>query len=342
MKEKKVVCFGELMARFNPEGYLKILQAEKLELSFAGAEANVAVSLANFGVPAAFITKLPDHDLAKASVFSLRKYGVDVSQIRYGGERMGLYFTEKGASQRPSKVIYDRKYSAVSLALQEDFDWEKIFHGADWFHFSGITPALSNGMAQICGKACKIAKEIGLTISCDLNYRKNLWSLEEAGSVMNELMPYIDVFIANSEHAAGVMGVKAPDEDVVDGELTDHGYKNVAKSLLERYNLRVVAITRRKSISAEENYWGALLYDGKEFCFSKNYLIHIVDRIGGGDSFTAAFLYSLVNRYSCWEAVEFAAAASCLNHTMEHDYNLVSVEEVKSLMNGDGSGRLQR
>ena len=251
------------MARFNPEGYLKILQAEKLELSFAGAEANVAVSLANFGVPAAFITKLPDHDLAKASVFSLRKYGVDVSQIRYGGERMGLYFTEKGASQRPSKVIYDRKYSAVSLALQEDFDWEKIFHGADWFHFSGITPALSNGMAQICGKACKIAKEIGLTISCDLNYRKNLWSLEEAGSVMNELMPYIDVFIANSEHAAGVMGVKAPDEDVVDGELTDHGYKNVAKSLLERYNLRVVAITRRKSISAEENNWGALLYDGK-------------------------------------------------------------------------------
>ena len=255
---------------------------------------------------------------------------------------MGLYFTDKGASQRPSKVIYDPNYSAVSLALQEDFDWEKIFHGADWFHFSGITPALSNGMAQICGKACKIAKEIGLTISCDLNYRKNLWSLEEAGSVMNELMPYIDVFIANSEHAAGVMGVKAPDEDVVDGELTDHGYKNVAKSLLERYNLRVVAITRRKSISAEENNWGALLYDGKEFCFSKNYLIHIVDRIGGGDSFTAALLYSLINHYSCWEAVEFAAAASCLNHTMEHDYNLVSVEEVKSLMNGDGSGRLQR
>lgn len=339
---KKVICFGEIMARLNPEGYYRFLQAEKLEISYAGSESNVAMSLAYLGIPASYVTKLPNHDLAKAAAFSLQKYGVDISQILFNGERMGLFFLEKGASQRPSQLIYDRKNSAFSLAQPEDFDWEAVFEGADWFHFSGITPALSDSMAEICFQACQKAKEKGLTVSCDLNYRQNLWSLEKAGKVMKGLMPYVDVLIANSDHAASVLGVKAPDEDVIDGELNDDGYKYISQCLMEQYNLKTVAITIRRSYSAGENGWGALLYDGKEFSFSKRYRINIVDRVGGGDAFTAALIYSLMHQFSCCEAVDFSAAASCLKHSIEHDYNLISVEEIRKLMNGDGTGRFQR
>lgn len=338
----KVVCFGEIMGRLNPEGYLRIKQAKKFELSFAGGEANVAVSLSNYGEDAAFVTKLPKNDLASSVIKDLKGYGVDVSRIAYGGERLGMYYVEKGASQRPSKVIYDRKYSSISMANREDFDWDKIFEGTEWFHFTGITPALSDNCVEICKDALKAAKAKNITVSCDLNYRKNLWSSEKAGQVMAELMEYVDVCIANEEDAAKVFGIHADDTDVSDGKLNQDGYENVAKKLIDRFGFEKVAITLRGSISASDNNWGAMLYSGGKSYFSKNYLIHLVDRVGGGDSFVGGLLYALVSKYEPQKAVEFAAAASCLKHTIEFDFNQVTVQEVEHLMGGDGSGRVQR
>ena len=232
----KIVCFGEIMGRLNPEGYLRISQAKKFELSFAGGEANVAVSLSNYGEDAAFITKLPENDLAKSVIKDLKGYGVNISSIAFGGERLGMYYVEKGASQRPSKVIYDRKYSSISMAKKEDFDWDKIFDGSKWFHFTGITPALSDECVEICKDACEAAKEKGITISCDLNYRKNLWTSEKAGQVMAQLMEYVDVCIANEEDADKVFSIKADDTDVTTGNLSQDGYTNVAKQLIERFS----------------------------------------------------------------------------------------------------------
>ncbi len=339
---KKVVCFGEIMGRLNPEGYLRIGQAKKFELSFAGGEANVAVSLSNYGAESAFVTKLPDNDLSKSVIKDLRGYGVDISSIVYGGDRLGMYYVEKGASQRPSKVIYDRKYSAVSMAEKKDFDWDAILDGAGWFHFTGITPALSDNCVEICRDALIAAKEKGLTVSCDLNYRKNLWTSEKAGSVMADLMQYVDVCIANEEDAEKVFGIKAENTNVEGGSLDHDGYTEVAKKLIDRFGFKKVAITLRGSISASDNNWGAMLYDGEKSYFSKNYLIHIVDRVGGGDSFVGALLYGLVSEFDSQKVVDFAAAASCLKHTIEFDFNQVSVDEVEKLMSGDGSGRVQR
>jgi len=339
---KKVVCFGEIMMRLNPEGYLRFTQSQKYEASFAGGEANVAVSLANYGLNASFVTKLPQNDIAASAIKSLRANNVDTSGIVYGGERIGIYFVEKGASQRPSKVIYDRKYSAISMANREDFDWNKIFDGADWFHFTGITPALGDNMADICEDACKAAKAKGVTISCDLNYRKNLWSCEKAGKVMSTLMKYVDVCIANEEDAEKVFGIKADETDVSNGKLNSDGYKAVAKKLADKFGFSKVAITLRGSISASDNNWAGMLYDGENYCFSKNYLIHIVDRVGGGDSFGGGLIYSLISGFKSDEAIEFAVAASCLKHTIEFDFNCVSIPEVRNLMAGDGSGRVQR
>jgi len=338
----KVVCFGEIMARLNPEGYLRFTQAKRLEISYAGGEANVAVSLSNFGKNVSYVTKLPSNDIAKAAVMSLRSHGVDVSNITYGGERIGIYFVEKGASQRPSKVIYDRKYSSIAMATQEDFDWKKIFDGANWFHFTGITPALGDNVAEICKTACKAAKEMGLTVSCDLNYRGNLWTPQKAGEVMSGLMQYVDLCIANEEDAEKVFGIKADDTDVVGGKLSAKGYVKVAKAISERFEVSKVAITLRGSISANDNNWAGMLYDGKECYFSKNYLIHIVDRVGGGDSFAGGLIYAMLEGYDPQSAIEFAVAASCLKHTIEHDFNEVTVDEVKKLMSGDASGRVQR
>ncbi|NLT98990.1 MAG: sugar kinase [Christensenellaceae bacterium] len=338
----RVVCFGEIMGRLNPEGYLRIGQARKFELSFAGGEANVAVSLANYGIDVAYVTKLPKNDLAKSVVRELRGYGVDVSHIAYGGDRLGMYYVEKGASQRPSKVIYDRKYSSISTAKREDFDWDAIFEGAQWFHFTGITPALSDGCVDICRDALKAAKAKELTISCDLNYRKNLWSSEKAGKVMAELMGDVDLCIANEEDAEKVFGIKADDTDISGGRLSREGYINVARQLTDRFGFKMVAITLRGSISASDNDWGAMLYvDGQSY-FSRNYRIHIVDRVGGGDSFVGALIFALLSDYDTQRAVEFAAAASCLKHTIEFDFNQVTVDEVEKLMGGDGSGRVQR
>jgi len=339
---KRVVCFGEIMARLNPEGYLKIKQANRLELSFAGGEANVAVSLANYGLDTTFVTKLPDNDLGKAVVKTLRGYAVDVTNIVYGGERLGLYFVEKGASQRPSKVIYDRKYSSIATAAPEDFDWEKTFADADWFHFTGITPALSDTTAAICLEACQKAKEKGITVSCDLNYRKNLWSSDKANQVMSELMPYVNVCIANEEDAEKVFGIHAEHTDVSSGQLDHTGYVSVARQLTERFGFDKVAITLRGSISASENNWAAMLYQDGNSWFSKNYLIHIVDRVGGGDSFGGALIYAILSGYQPQKVVDFAVAASCLKQTIEFDFNQVTVSEVEKLMSGDGSGRVQR
>ena len=338
----KVVCFGEIMLRLAPEGYYRFVQAEKFGATFGGGEANVSVSLANYGMDAVYVTKVPDNDIAQACINSLRKYGVDTSCVVRGGERLGIYYLEKGASQRPSKVIYDRAYSSISKAESSDFDWKKIFNGATWFHFTGITPALSDNCAQICLEACKVAKELGITVSCDLNYRKKLWSKEKAKEVMTKLAPYIDVCIANEEDASDVFGIRAENTDITGGKLSHEGYKSVAKKLVDAFGFKKVAITLRGSISANDNNWAAMLYDGKEYYQSKNYLIHIVDRVGGGDSFGAGLIYALSNNFENQDAIEFAVAASCLKHTIEGDYNMVSVDEVLKLAKGDGSGRVQR
>lgn len=338
----KVVTFGEIMLRLAPENYLRIVQSDKLCATFGGAEANVAVSLANYGVDAAFVTRLPAHEVGKAAVCSLRKYGVDTSHIAYGGERVGIYYCEKGASQRPSKVIYDRAHSSISAAARSDFDWKKIFDGAKWFHFTGITPALSDGVAEICLDAVKTAKKLGLTASCDLNYRKKLWSKQKAGEVMCELCKYVDYCIANEEDAKDVFGIAAADTDLTTGKLSHEGYVDVARQLAERFGFKKVAITLRGSISASDNDWAGMLYSDGKASFSPQYHVRIVDRVGGGDSFGGGLIYSLLSGYSDQDAINFAVAASCLKHSIEHDFNLMSVSEVKSLADGNASGRVQR
>ena len=339
---KKVVTFGEIMLRLAPEGYYRFVQADTFGATYGGGEANVAVSLANYGFDAKFVTKLPKHEIGQAAVNSLRKYGVDTSYITRGGDRVGIYFLEKGASQRPSKVIYDRAGSSIATASREDFNWKEIFDGVEWFHFTGITPALGDEVAAICLDACKAAKEAGITVSCDLNYRNKLWSKEKAGQVMGELCKYVDVCIANEEDAADVFGIKAADTDVTKGEVNHEGYKDVAKQLADRFGFSKVAITLRKSISANDNKWSAMLYDGNDFFFSKKYTMHIVDRVGGGDSFGGGLICSCLNGYDSQNTIEFAVAASCLKHSIEGDFNMVSMDEVLKLAGGDASGRVQR
>lgn len=339
---KKVITFGEIMLRLAPEGYYRFVQAENYGATYGGGEANVAVSLANYGLDAAFVTKLPKHEIGQAGVNSLRRFGVDTSYITRGGDRVGIYFLEKGASQRPSKVIYDRAGSSIAAATTSDFDWDQIFQGAEWFHFTGITPALGDNVTEICLEACKKAKEKGITVSCDLNYRNKLWSKEKAGQVMGELCKYVDVCIANEEDASDVFGIKAANTDVTSGKVNHEGYKDVAKQLAERFGFSKVAITLRGSISANDNNWAAMLYDGSDFYFSKSYLMHIVDRVGGGDSFGGGLIYACLNDFAPQQTIEFAVAASCLKHSIEGDFNQVSVDEVMKLAGGDGSGRVQR
>ncbi len=339
---KKVITFGEIMLRLAPEGYLRFIQTEQYGATYGGGEANVAVSLSNFGINAGFVTKLPKHEIGQAAINSLRRYGVDTTNITRGGERVGIYYLEKGASQRPSKVIYDRAASSIATATTADFDWNYIFSDVDWFHFTGITPALGDNVAAICLEACKKAKEKGITISCDLNYRNKLWTKAKAGEVMSELCQYVDVCIANEEDAGDVFGIVASDTDVTTGKVNHDGYKDVAIQLKERFNFKLVAITLRESLSANDNNWAGMLYDGSGFYFSKKYLMHIVDRVGGGDSFGAGLIYSCLNNYEPQAAIEFAVASSCLKHSIEGDFNQVSVDEVTKLAGGDASGRVQR
>lgn len=338
----KIITLGEIMLRLAPQGYMRFVQAETFGATYGGGEANVAVSLSNFGEHAAFVTKLPAHEIGQAAVNSLRKFGVDTQYIVRGGKRVGIYYLEKGASQRPSKVVYDRAGSAIAEAKAEEFDFATIFDGADWFHFTGITPALSENAFELCLAACRAAKKANVKISCDLNYRKNLWSREDAGAKMAQLMPYVDVCIANEEDAKDVFGIVADNTDITSGKISHEGYKGVAKKLQDTFGFEAVAITLRESLSANDNNWAAMLYTGGEYYFSKKYPVHIVDRVGGGDSFGAGLIYSLLHGYDGQRAIEFAVAASALKHSIEGDFNMVSVGEVEKLAGGDGSGRVQR
>jgi len=338
----KIITFGEIMMRLNPEGYRRIVQADRFEASYAGGEANVAVSLAQYGEDASFVSKVPAHEVGQACVNELRRYGVGTEHVVRGGDRLGLYFVEKGASQRASKVIYDRAGSAIALAKRSDFDWERIFTGADWFHWTGITPALGGELPLICLDACQEAKRQGVTVSCDLNYRKKLWSREAARETMEKLIPYVDLCIANEEDASDVFGIRAENTDIESGTLSKEGYISVAQQIRERYGCGKVAITLRSSLSATINKWAGMLCDGESACFSKEYTIHIVDRVGGGDSFGGALIYSQLQGFDPRRSIEFAVAASCLKHTIEHDFNLVSAAEVTALAEGSGSGRVQR
>jgi len=339
---KKVVTFGEIMLRLAAPGYQRIVQATSFDATYAGGEANVAVSLANYGFNAYFVTKLPKHEVGQACRSFLRKYGVQTDYIKMDGERLGVYYLEAGASQRPSKVIYDRKDSAIAKIQPGEMDWEEIFKGTELFHFTGITPALSDNSAEVTLEAVKAAKKAGALVSCDLNFRKKLWGSEKANKVMSGLMKYVDIVIGNEEDAEKVFGIKADNTDITSGELDDSGYKQVAQKLVDRFGLQTVAITLRESYSASDNGWSALLYDGQEFYKSKKYNIHIVDRVGGGDSFCGGLLYGLLSGMGNQKALEFAVAASCLKHTIPGDFNMMSVEEVENLMSGDGSGRVQR
>ena len=285
---------------------------------------------------------MPSHEIGQAAVNSLRKFGVDTSKIVRGGDRVGIYYCEKGASQRPSKVIYDRAFSSIATASVNDFDWDKIFEGVTWFHFTGITPALSDECAKITLEACQKAKEKGITVSCDLNFRKKLWSKEKAGEVMSDVCRYVDYCIANEEDAKDVFGIEADNTDIDTGKLDRNGYVSVAKKLTEKFGFKGVAITLRESLSANDNNWSGMLFTNGEAYFSKKYAMHIVDRVGGGDSFGGGLIYSLLNKKDAQRAIDFAVAASCLKHSIEGDYNMVSVSEVEALANGNASGRVQR
>lgn len=339
---KKMVGFGDFLLSLSPSGYRRLIQADCFDAFYTGAEANVCASLACFGMQTEFVTRLPENDVADTAIASLRKYNIGTAHIARGGDRLGVIYTEKGAAQRPSRVIYDRKHTAISEADGKTFNWEEILKDADWFHFTGITAALSDTLPQACLAACTAAKKLGVWVSCDLNYRKNLWTTQKAGSVMRQLLPYVDVLIANEEDVEKVLGIKAGDSDVTQGQLNYDSYAGVAAQLSETFGIPYVATTLRKSISASDNEWAAMLYHAGETYFSKQYRIHIVNRVGGGDSFAGGLIYGLMNGYDDQKALEFATAASCLKHSIEGDYNLVSVKEVTALMEGDGSGRVQR
>lgn len=338
----KVVTFGEIMLRLAPNGYYRFFQNDQMQATFGGGEANVAVSLANFGLDSVYVTKLPGHAIGQGAVDALRYFGVDTTKIVRGGDRVGIYFLEKGASQRGSVCIYDRNHSAIAEARPEDFDWNAIFEDADWFHFTGITPALGGNLVEICRQACAVAKAKGVKISCDLNYRGKLWTRAEARAAMTDLCQYVDVCISNEEDAKDVFGIEAENTDIRGGRLDHAAYKSVARQLADKFGFEKVAITLRSSISASDNDWAGMLYDGENYCFSRSHHLHIVDRVGGGDSFGAGLIYSLLCGKSSQEAIEFAVAASALKHSIEGDFNRVSVAEVEKLAQGDASGRVQR
>lgn len=338
----RVVTMGEMMIRFMPKGNLRFEQANEFEAHYGGDESIVAVSLAKFGMDSRFITKLPQNPLGDITVSKLKSHSVDTSFIARGGERMGLNFYENGASVRPSVVIYDRKNSAISEAVPEDFDFDAIFSDSDWFHVSGITPAISDNAAELVRIAMQTAKKHNVTVSVDLNYRSKLWSIEKAQSVMIPLMEYVDVCIGGAEDAEKVLGYKNPNIVLGGDEHDIEAYKEVFKGLKEKFGFKYVASTLRESHSASDNSWAALLYDGKEFYHTKKYKIHLVDRGGGGASFSGALIYAIMNGFDIEKTGEFAVAASALKQTIIGDYNLTTLDEVYTLMNGNASGRVQR
>ena len=339
---KRVVTLGEIMLRLSPPRFERFVQAESFDVVYGGGEANVAVSLANYGFDAHFVTKLPENDIGQAAINNLRRFGVHTDYIVRGGDRDGIYYSENGASMRPSKVIYDRARSSIAEADVSDFDFDEIFKDADWFHFSGITPALSDKAAILTEEALKTAKKHNVTVSVDLNYRKKLWTPEKAQKVMTNLMQYVDVCIGNEEDAELTLGFKPGDTDVIAGELELAGYRDMFKQMMKKFDFKYVASSLRESYSASDNGWSACAYDGKEFYHSTEYDIRIVDRVGGGDSFASGFIYGLLNNKDFKDALEFGVAASALKHTIHGDFNMVTVDEVETLLKGDASGRVQR
>lgn len=339
----KIVTVGEIMMRLQPSGYKRFMQADSFDIVFGGGEANVAVSLAQFGEDVAFVTKLPRNAIADKCVKELKGWGVDVSKIVRGGDRMGIYFCEKGCSQRGSNVIYDRAGSAIAKIGENDLDISAVLDGAEWLHWTGITPAISDAMAEVTEKILIEAKRRNITVSCDLNYRKKLWSREKANAVMSKLVKYVDVLISNEEDCKDVFSIEAENTDINLGVISQKGYEGIGKRLMEKFpNIKYVAFTLRESVSASCNGWSAMLIDGKNVYKSKKYTIDIVDRVGGGDSFGAGLIYGLKNKLGEQNAIEFAVAASCIKHTVEGDFNIASVDEVNKLAGGDGSGRVQR
>lgn len=338
----KVVTLGEIMLRLSTPGNTRFVQSDSFEVVYGGGEANVAVSLANYGHEAYFVTKLPTHEIGQSAVNALRKYGVSDKYIARGGDRVGIYYLETGASMRPSKVIYDRANSAIALANPEDFDFDAIMEGADWFHWSGITPAISDKAAELTKLACEAAKRHGVKVSVDLNFRKKLWTSAKAQTIMRPLMQYVDVCIGNEEDAELCLGFK-PNANVEKGETGAEGYYTIFKQMKEEFGFEYVVSTLRESFSASHNGWKALIYNGEEFYQSKRYDIEpIIDRVGGGDSFSGGLIHGLLTKETQVEALEFAVAASALKHTIPGDFNLVSTSEVEALVGGDASGRVQR
>ena len=342
---KRVVTFGEIMMRLSPPGFLRFGQARSFDVVYGGGEANVAVSLALLGTPVDYVTRLPDNDLGDACLQFLRQYGVGVDKVVRGGQRLGIYFLEMGAMQRGSKVIYDRAGSSIATIEPGMIDWRDVFADADWFHWTGITPAISEGAAAVCAEAIRTARDMGLTVSCDLNYRKNLckWG-KKASEVMPEMVGLCDVAIGNEEDAAKVFDIHAPDTDVTAGKVEADKYRTVCEQLNARFDrLKTIAITLRGSISASHNTWSGVLWDAGQFYTGRQYdITHIVDRVGGGDSFMGGLIYGLRAYDDRQRALEFAIAASCLKHSIFGDFNLVTVDEVEKLMGGDASGRVSR
>lgn len=338
----KIVTLGEIMLRLSPAGNRRFVQVDDFDVIWGGGEANVAVSCANYGHDAYFVSKLPEHEIGQAAVNALRRYGVDIRHVARGGKRVGIYYCETGASMRPSKVIYDRAGSAIAEADPEDFDFDAIMEGADWFHWSGITPAISDKAAELTRLACEAAKRHGVTVSVDLNFRKKLWTSEKAQSIMRPLMQYVDVCIGNEEDAELCLGFK-PEADVEGGETNAEGYKGIFRAIAREFGFKYVVSTLRESYSATHNGWKAMIYNGEEFYESKRYdIFPIIDRVGGGDSFSGGLIHGLLTMKSQGEALEFAVAASALKHTIPGDFNLVSAAEVQSLAGGNANGRVQR
>jgi 2-dehydro-3-deoxygluconokinase len=340
--KKKIVTLGEIMLRLSTPGNKRFIQSDSFDVVYGGGEANVAVSCANFGHEAYFVSKLPNHEIGQAAVNALRRFGVRTDYIARGGNRVGIYYLESGASMRPSKVIYDRANSSIAEADPSDFDFDKIMEDANWFHWSGITPAISDSAAELVRLACEAAKRHHVTISVDLNFRKKLWTKEKAQSIMIPLMKYVDVCIGNEEDAELCLGFK-PEGNVATGKTEAEGYKGIFEQMQKKFGFKYVVSTLRESLSASHNGWKAMIYDGKEFYISRHYdIIPIIDRVGGGDSFSGGIIHGLLTKKTQGEALEFAVAASALKHTINGDFNLVSTEEVEALANGDTSGRVQR
>ena len=338
----KIITMGEIMLRLSSPGNSRFIQSDSFDVNYGGGEANVAVSLQNYGNEAYYVSKVPAHEIGQAAINSLRRFGVHTDFVARGGERLGIYYLETGSSLRASKVIYDRAHSSISEATPADFDFDEIFRDADWFHWSGITPALSDSTAECLRLACVAAKKAGVTISCDLNYRKKLWTPEKAQSIMRPLMQYVDVCIGNEEDAEKCLGFR-PDADVEGGMTDADGYKGIFCRMMKEFGFKYVVSTLRESFSASNNGWKAMIYDGETFYVSHRYeIMPIVDRVGGGDSFSAGIIHGLASGKSQVWALEFAVAASALKHTIPGDVNMVSLSEVESLMSGNASGRVER